>query len=108
MITEHDLHEAIAECQGERNPNAHTCAKLASYLTILDHMTQKEQVTLDKGYSYSSNGNTNAVSIGTGTEFSRAVDGRDSADIWPVMDELMTTLRITNPRLYSSVMRRIE
>ena len=108
MITEHDLHEAIAECQGERNPNAHTCAKLASYFTILDHMTQKEQTTLDKGYSYSSNGNTDVVNIETDTEFSRAINGRSSADMWPVMDELMSTLQVTNPRLYSSVMRRIE
>ena len=42
MITEEELQEAIAECQGQRNPNANTCLKLASYLTILDHQKAEE------------------------------------------------------------------
>ena len=42
MITEQDLREAIAECQGQRNPNANTCIKLAAYYTILQNMTEKK------------------------------------------------------------------
>ena len=34
MITEMDLQEAIAECQGKRNPNADTCIKLAAFYII--------------------------------------------------------------------------
>ena len=41
------------------------------------------------------------------TDFSRAIDGRPAADIWPVMDELMSTLRIVQPRLYDGVMRKL-
>ena len=43
MIKEEDLQEAIAECQGVRNPNANTCLKLASYYTILDHTKEEEE-----------------------------------------------------------------
>jgi hypothetical protein len=28
--------------------------------------------------------------------------------VWSVLDELMETLRITNPRLYDGVMRRLD
>ena len=38
MITEKDLQEAIAECEGARNPNANTCIKLAAFYTIRQHM----------------------------------------------------------------------
>ena len=38
MITEKDLQEAIAEGQGQRNPNANTCIKLAAFLTIRKEM----------------------------------------------------------------------
>ena len=38
MITEKDLQEAIAECQGERSPNASTCIKLAAFYTIKEHL----------------------------------------------------------------------
>ena len=34
MITEKDLQEAIAECIGQRNPNANTAIKLAAFYTI--------------------------------------------------------------------------
>ena len=37
MITRRDLLEAIDKCQGQKNPNANTCIKLAAYYTILDH-----------------------------------------------------------------------
>ena len=40
MITEQDLLEAIAECQGQRNPNANTCIKLAAYYIILELRVQ--------------------------------------------------------------------
>ena len=57
MITEKDLLEAIAECQGERNPNANTCIKLAAYYTILDHLSDKnktDQIPIEPINYYSS------------------------------------------------------
>ena len=43
MITEKDLQEAIAECQGQRNPNASTCIKLAAFLTIQKELFGKSE-----------------------------------------------------------------
>ena len=78
MITEQDLRQAIAECQGERNPDARTCIKLAAYLTIKEHL------------------------------YPQVVDGKDMTEVWKIMDELMGTLQVIQPRLYDSVIRKID
>jgi len=42
------------------------------------------------------------------SEFLKAVSGKDSADAWAVMDELMDTLQVVNARAYNSVLRKIQ
>lgn len=107
MITEKDLQEAIAECHGVRNPNAQTCIMLAAYYTILDHIRTQTEPPVD-GYSFDAGEPVeNYIEYYSDTEFSQAINGLRSADVWPVIDELMTTLQALNPRLYAGVMRRI-
>ena len=101
MITEHDLKEAIAECQGVHNPNANTCIKLASYLTILEHM-QEQMPT----YSYASPAES-VVNYTSGTEFSEVINGKSINRVLEVVDELMSTLQVVNPRLYNAVLYKI-
>lgn len=103
MITEQELREAIAECQGQRNPNASTCMKLASFYTILDHI-KEEQVPK---YSFATKPETSSFDYDSGTEFSDKIKDADINDVLAVVDELMTTLSAINPRLYAGVMRRL-
>jgi len=112
LITEHDLIEAIAECQGERNPNANTCIKLAAYYTIRNELFGKpeqlpatEDFPAVRGYSYDP-GPT--IDYSSDTEFSQIITGRDPADVWPVMDELMSTLYVLMPKLYNAVLRKLQ
>lgn len=42
------------------------------------------------------------------TEFAKAAEGMDVHDFWELIDELMSTLQVLNPRLYNSVMRKIR
>ncbi len=105
MITENDLRQAIAECQGERNPNANTCLKLASYLTIQDHLYGAPDSSFAaapeslpcEGITYHSN-----------TDFSRAVYGKNADDVLAVVDDLMDALQALCPRLYRNAMRHFE
>ena len=107
MIREDELLEAIAECQGQRNPNANTCIKLASFYTILDHMN-RETVEQNPQPMYSfANETENTITYQSGTEFADAVYGRDVDEIMSIVDELMSTLSVINPPLYRSVMRRV-
>lgn len=105
MITEHDLQEAIAECQGVRHPDANTCIKLAAFYTIRNNMFGEEDVAPPR-YSYASE--PKAVPHNEDeSEFMQAVSGKDEAGIWAIINELMETLRVINPRLYAGVMRKI-
>ena len=98
MIKEKELLDAIAECQGQRNPNANTCLKLASFYTILDHIQEKEV----PAYSYAA-----PPSYESETEFGIKIRGKNTEEVMVVIDELMSTLSIVNPRLYNAVMSRL-
>lgn len=108
MIKEMDLRQAIAECQGERNPNAQTCIKLAAYYTILDQITRSD---MEYGVRMSGSGTASSgseIPLDTGTEFSDVIKGKDPVDVWPVMDEAMTALQVLHPRFYDSIIRKLK
>lgn len=104
MITKKDLDSAIAECQGKRNPDARTCIMLAAFLTIKRELFVEEK---DDGYSFAPAPVRNTIEIDSESEFARAIDGRDQTEIMPVLDELMDTIRIIQPRLYDAVMLKL-
>lgn len=115
MIREEELREAIAECQGERNPNANTCIKLAAYYSILDHMEPPAA-----GSSFSAAPETteyvspeqpadpDVISWEGDSEFARSVRELPVSHIMPIMDELMEVVKALQPRLYDGVMRKIR
>ena len=48
------------------------------------------------------------IIIDSDSEFARVVDGRKPDDVWPVIDELMETLRKMQPRLYYMVLDKLQ
>lgn len=113
MIYEKDLDEAIAVCQGERNPTANTCYKLAAYMILKRELFGKPEQPEERAenvYSFAAGPPEPVeplVDYAGDTPFAQAIDGRKAAEIWPIMDELMTTVQIMVPRLYDSVMRKL-
>lgn len=116
MITEADLLQAIAECQGEREPNANTCIKLAAFYTIYNQMygiKTKPAKDTAPAYSFAASPaqqaeTPNTLSIKSDSAFARAVNGRDSAEVMLKVDDLISTLSEINPRLYRCFMRRLK
>lgn len=114
MITEQDLREAIAECLGQREPNANTCIKLAAFYTIRREMfggTRQEPGIPIPSYSNAAPSEEHVethVEYTSDTEFSKVVNGSESTHAWSVIDELMETLKVINPRLYNGVLIRME
>jgi hypothetical protein len=102
LIKENDLIEAIAECQGERNPNANTCIKLAAYYTILREMRPDAERLPEQEYSYDP-----PPEYESGTEFGQIIAGKDLNAVMAVVDEIMETLRVFSPRLYDAAMRKL-
>lgn len=117
MITEKDLQEAIAECEGQRNPNANTCIKLAAFYTIRNELFPHDNKLPDladfrqfSGYSHDSvaSEQSNNLQYDSGSEFSDVINGKNIEDVLPVMDELMESVQIISPRLYDSVIYKLN
>ena len=130
MITKHDLDEAILECQGKRNPDAKTCQMLAAFYIIKDHMFSQEDGDNEESFSRvatqpaikSGGGN---ISIGnsysndlqwdefnnfgyqSNTEFAKLANNTEKNALMQIIDELMSVLEATNPRLYNGVVRKL-
>lgn len=113
MITLQDLDEAIVECLGKRNPDANTCIMLAAFYTIKQNLyppIESQKTGGDpppnmSGYSYSS---VPTISYSGDSDFAQIISGKNQQEVMPIMDELMETLKVINPRLYSGVMRRFD
>ena len=113
MITEKDLQEAIAECQGQRNPNANTCIKLAAFYTIRRELFGEGkdvgQLPILPSYSYAMQTESEPMIMNdSDSEFARLIDGRPQKEVWPLMDEMMDTIHAIHPRLYNAVMERLR
>lgn len=103
MISKRELDGAIYEC--ENAPVSYrTCEKLATFYTLREYAF-KEESTPDCGYSYDE---PQGIGDYGESDFLQAVKGRSEGEILAVMDELMETILITNPRLYQGVMRKIK
>ena len=109
MITEQDLREAIAECEGTPRPNANTCIKLAAYYTILKNITgvTNEDLPAFRSPQYSMAMETPVIKY-SDSEFSQLTEDKGIEQVFPIINELMDTLMVINPRLYDSVIRKIE
>lgn len=110
MITRADLDAAIAECVGERDPNANTCIKLAAYYTIRDALYPETEQQIVPQYSYAAEPEQDqpTAHIGSNTEFAQAVEGLPLDDVWGVVDELVTAVMISQPALYRAVLRKLR
>ena len=113
MFTKAELIDAINELE-EGKHSIQNCEKLAAIYTVLDHLYPKEQpqeYNLDRGYSRAAANVENVEQVIDDygdTEFLNVISGRNARDMWLLMDELMTTLMVVNPRLYDSVIRKIQ
>lgn len=116
MITEQDLLSAIAECQGERDPNANTCIKLAAFYTIYNQLfgkpEQLKRQMLDVSQMYSALPaqpiDHQTVEYQSDTEFARTINGMPVNDVISLFDEVMSTLWALYPRLYKDVMQKLQ
>lgn len=107
MITEQDLREAIAECEGVRHPTSKTCINLAAFYIIRDHMYPEAPTT---GYSTEAPAISHPVEpveIGD-SEFLSAVSRLPRQDAWRIVDELMDAVKVLHPRLYSATIRKLN
>lgn len=101
MITEMELNDAIRKFEEADDPNSNTCITLAAFYTVRDHMFPTENVQ----YSNASGAGGFYTSD---TEFGKMISEKNPYAVMTVIDELMTTLNVLNPHMYTSVMDRLS
>lgn len=118
MITERDIDQAIAECQADRDPQAWTCIRLAAFLIIKKELFGKPeqlpagpQMPQLQGASFAASPDppeAQRIQYAGKSPFASAIDGKRAADIWPIIDELMSITQALHPEIYNRVMELIQ
>lgn len=102
MFSKSELLDAIEDL--EMAPATYQNAeKLATFYTLYDHLyVRKEPVSRIESI------NEVIVDDYGDSEFLQAVAGRKADQIWMVMDELMETVKVLQPKLYQAVIDKIN
>lgn len=86
--------------------------KLANLYTIRNQMQKQDPQVENRSYEQAYSATPAEMLIGVGrygdSEFLREVEGKDEEQVWGIIDDLMDTLQVANPRVYNGVMRKIR
>jgi len=107
MIREEDLREAIAECEGARNPTSSTCIKLAAYYALLNQKFPKSSESENPDVPRYSFASMPDLTFGD-SEFSKTVEEKGIGRCFPIIEETMGALEIVMPKLFNAMMRKLE
>lgn len=81
------------------------CEKLATLYTLRNNLyPETEQV----GYSFSPAPVRDVIGEYGNSEFMLMISGKDSQEVWNLVDEIVTTVKMLKPSLYNAIIRRIE
>lgn len=83
-------------------------AKLATLYTIKNQMNRAEEKQQEPIQAYSMESAPEYTGRYGDSEFLREIEGRDKDGVFQIMDDLMDTLQVANPRVYNGVMRKIR
>lgn len=114
MVSERDLRQAIEEIESKETNSIDDCQKLAALYAILDKLYKNgREAEPVRAYAEASKPEQDIVIaevVGDygDSEFLQALQGFNAEDAWLLVDELMDSLKIVNPRLYDSMMRKIS
>ena len=115
MITEKEVAQAIEECM--RDPiTGNKRAVLADLIIIQDYLfgepTRAQEVPQTMPMQSYSEPPMEQVEIYVETngdsEFLKAIDGRKAERVWKLMDELVETVRILHPRMYTTFIDKVQ
>lgn len=97
MLTERELLNAIEELE-KATPTYERCQKLVTFYTLYGFMYGEPKNIIREKQVVGSYGES---------EFMNVIRGKDPKEMWAVMDELMSTLAVLNPKLYRSVLMKL-
>lgn len=95
MISVEELDKTILELE-MRDTTFANCQKLADLYIVRAFQTGQQVVQ------------SSPLDVSGNSEFLQAVENKDSVAVWEIIDDLMDTLKITAPKVYSSIIEKIK
>jgi len=111
MLERRELEERIAEIKGKRDQTVGEIRDLAAFIIARDDLDKDKAVG---SYGDAAPIPTAAPIVETvigdhgDSEFLQLIAHRDADHVWAVIDGMMETLKVMEPRLYAGVIRRIN
>ena len=96
MVSREKIDSEILELETKHDTTYATCERLAWLYIVRDHITRQQTAQ------------PTPLSVDPSSEFLQAVDGKDSVQVFAIMDDLMDTIRATAPRVYDRVMEMVR
>lgn len=105
MISIAEIDKAIAE--HERGDATYSnCERLAWLYIVRDHLAEDRGAHREE--SPKENHSQTHIEANEISDFLKAVKGKDERKIFTIMDELMQTIHVIQPRVYDAVMLKIK
>ena len=102
MLKKNELIDAIEELEISP-PTFQNCQKLATFYLLYDHLYGDKQVNggtaIDRMTVVGDYGNS---------EFLESIEGQDAEKVFLIIDELMESVRLLQPRLFDATLTRLE
>lgn len=106
MLDEREVNAWIARLEVE-DSSWSVYERLAILYTIRGRNDQRDTSPSPVMYSSAAAPPDTVAQYGD-TDFLQAVAGKSPDKLWPIMDELMDALMVTNRRVYNSIMEKIR
>lgn len=101
MFTKRELCDAIEECENAP-ASFQNCEKLAVFYSLYDRLFAEKPVEIEQRSV------KNEVQTSANSDFLRVIAGKDWTSLLVILDELMDTIKILQPRLYDAVMQKLQ
>ena len=98
MVTERELLDVLRECESASS-SFQNCEKLAVFHALNDKYFADDAETRVK---------TPEIRPVSDSEFMTLIAGKDWSSLLAILDELMDTVKILQPRLYDAVMQKLR
>lgn len=105
MLNEQEINAWIARLETEESSWSNY-EKLAVLYTIRGRNENHDGVQLP--IMYSAAAAPDKIMQYGDTEFLQSIEGKSPDKLWPIMDELMDALMVTNRKVYNSVLAKIR
>lgn len=102
MFSKNEILDAIDDLE-EAPATYQNAEKLATFYSLYDHLfVTKEPMNRIESIR--------EVIIGKygDSEFMRTIEGKKAEDVWSVMDELLQTIQMLQPRLYNATIEKLK